>query len=219
MSRARHRPASSLPPGSLLTAQTRSLPSRACATPARISDPSLLLPPPHGSHPMPTASRARNWFPPLMVPTPDGGPFPGCPPHPIPRLVPLLMVPTPEGGPLPSCPSRPAPMLAPPPDANRASPSGTSAPPRLCGRSRHMLRTCWGGEAPSASPAGTSQAPRGKPLVATPRGPRSQRRYHPAALRLGTKMGSKSPGQPPPVPLNPTTVTKPAEPDGWAQVV
>jgi hypothetical protein len=27
-----------------------------------------------------------------------------------------------------------------------------------------MLRTCWGGEAPSASPAGTFQAPRGNPL-------------------------------------------------------
>ena len=35
------------------------------------------------------------------------------------------------------------------------------------------------------------QAPRGYP-----RGTRSQQRYHPAALRLGTRMGFNSPGQP-----------------------
>ena len=41
------------------------------------------------------------------------------------------------------------------------------SPSRL-GRSRHPSRTRWTPGSPSASPAGTSRAPRGKPLVATP---------------------------------------------------
>ncbi len=63
-----------------------------------------------------------------------------------------------------------------------------------------------------------------KPLAASPswlppRSPRSQRRYHPAALSLGTKMGSDSPGQLPPAPLKPKPVSRPDAPDGWAQVL
>ncbi len=62
-----------------------------------------------------------------------------------------------------------------------------------------------------------------KPLAASPswlrpRGPRSQWRYHPAALRLGTKRGSNFPGQLPHVPLKPKPVSRPDSPGGWAQV-
>jgi hypothetical protein len=69
------------------------------------------------------------------------------------------------------------------------------SPPRL-GRSRHPSRTRWTQGSPSASPAGTSRAPRGKPLVAPLAARDLSRGASPAALRLGTRMGFNSPGQP-----------------------
>ena len=69
------------------------------------------------------------------------------------------------------------------------------SPSRL-GRSRHPSRTRWTQGSPSASPAGTSRAPRGKPLVAPLAARDLSRGASPAALRLGTRMGFNSPGQP-----------------------
>jgi hypothetical protein len=98
------------------------------------------------------------------------------------------MVPTPEGGPLLSCSSRPTLMLAPSPDANRASPSGTSAPPRLCGRSRHMLRTCW-----EAKPQAPHRPEPSKPLAATPSRPEITAEVPPRCSPLGDENGVQIP--------------------------
>ncbi len=137
----------------------------------RTSEPSLLpcahsattwLAPGPGCSPHPT---------PKLVPTPEGGP-PSQDDHriPCPDWFPPLMVPTPDGGLLLSCSSRPALMLVPTPDANRASPRGTSAlealrqeqarAPNMLGRrgpKRHTGRNL-------SSPS--RQAPRGYTLAA-----------------------------------------------------
>ena len=130
--------------------------------------------PPSARYPRPAPTPSTG-VPLLSDPAPAGP----APPRTDPRLPSRACVPLGPARPLPPLPQPSYGLASPRRRPATPCPLGTQpmiqscksqwdlSPSRL-GRSRHPSRTRWTPGSPSASPAGTSRAPRGKPLAATP---------------------------------------------------
>ena len=130
--------------------------------------------PPSARYPRPAPTPSTG-VPLLSDPAPAGP----APPRTDPRLPSRACVPLGPARPCHLCPShpmawplrdgaQPPPVLSVPNPMIQSCKSQWDLSPSRLGRSRHPSRTRWTPGSPSASPAGTSRAPRGKPLVATP---------------------------------------------------